>query len=72
MFAIVAFAGALAFNSVTNSVNRDLSAINLVNIEALTQGEIWIGTPCTYDPDWDCRWDWPDGTYDYVEFVRPI
>ena len=72
MFAIAVIAVALAFNAITNSNKTALSAVTLSNVEALTQGEIWVGTPCTYDPEWDCRWDWPDGTFDYMEFVRPI
>ena len=50
MFAVIAFAGALAFNSITNSNKAALSAVTLANIEALTQGEIGIGL-CTVDPN---------------------
>ena len=46
MFAVAAFAVALAFNSMTNSSKNTISAVTLDNIEALTKGEIIVGL-CT-------------------------
>jgi len=39
LLAIVAVAGALAFNGLTNYDNDTVSVVNISNIEALTMGE---------------------------------
>jgi len=40
VFAVAAFAGVLAFNSITNSKQATVSTVTLSNIEALTKSEL--------------------------------
>jgi len=58
MFGVAAFAGALAFNSLTNSKQATVSTVTLSNIEALTRKEdpqkpcIESGSGC-FDSGWN-------------------
>jgi len=62
VFAVAAFAGALAFNSIVNSNKTTVSTTTLANIEALTRDETGPNTWCLQlgggcvDPMWGVFW----------------
>jgi hypothetical protein len=60
--AILAIAAVAAFNVGFNSQSDGLSDVSLANVEALADGEVWIGIPCMIVPGHYCHYFWPDGS----------
>ena len=67
-FAILAVAGAAAFNMQMNSKGSGLSDMSLANVEALARWEIDIPPLCRNTctgAEWcECWYIWPDGDMD--------